>query len=127
MTHPALACLHAARTIVDRAWKDQDAFDDTLREAAALLDAERLRHPHDVAVLTCLGAVLCDLQQHALAREHLELAISLGTTDRNTHVNLFVALLGCTTQAKAKAALKRAAGLDANPATWQAYFDPHAM
>ncbi|GAB7538535.1 hypothetical protein [Burkholderia sp. 3C] len=126
MTAPTLACLQTARALVDRAWANQAAYDDTLREAVALLDAERLRHPHDVAVLTCLGAVLCDLQQHAQAREYLEQAVAEGATDRNTHFNLFVALLGCATQAKAQAALKRVEGLEANPATWQAYFDPHA-
>lgn len=127
MTTAPLACLQAARAIVDRAWANQAAYDDTLREAAALLDAQRLRHPHDVAVLTCLGAVLCDLGQHAEARAYLEQAVAAGATDRNAHVNLFVALLGCATQAKARAALKRAEGLEANPVTWQAYFDPHAL
>lgn len=54
-------------------------------------------------------------------------AISLGSTDWNTYFNAFVAMLVCATIDDARAMLTRGAGLEADPVTWQAYFDVHAM
>ncbi|AWG32165.1 hypothetical protein B9Z07_25850 [Burkholderia cenocepacia] len=70
---------------------------------------------------------MCDLQLHATAVEHLMYAISLGAVDWNTYFNAFVAMVSCSPFDEAHAILKRGSNLEADPATWQAYFDPHAM
>jgi hypothetical protein len=118
----------AARTLVDRTWtNDPVPYDTLLGEARALLERALDDNPDDVAVLTCLGAVLCGLRLHAEAREYLVEAIHLGSTDRNTYFNLFVAMLEGSSMDEARAVLKGGAAFAADPLTWEAYFDPHAM
>ncbi|MGS0896402.1 hypothetical protein ACVBGC_28280 [Burkholderia stagnalis] len=118
----------AARALVNRTWTDDTTpYDALLQEARALLEKALEDTPDDIAVLTCLGAVLCDLRLHAQAREYLVAAIHLGSADRNTFFNLFVAMLDSSTTDEARAVMKRGAALEADPLTWEAYFDPHAM
>ena len=131
VTNRNVECLTSARALVNRAWgapaSNRASYSELLREAQALLEAELQVTPDDVAVLTCLGAVLCDLQLHSQALEYLARAIALGAIDWHTYFNAFVALLRCSTIDDARAMLTRGADFDADPATWQAYFDPHAM
>jgi predicted Zn-dependent protease len=101
--------------------------DQPLREARTILESSLQAGQDDVVVLTCLGAVLCDLQLHKQAQEALERAVRLGSTDRNTYFNLFVAMLASETMEDARAALDRGAHFERNPETWEAYFDPQAM
>ncbi|WP_155640401.1 UDP-N-acetylglucosamine-peptide N-acetylglucosaminyltransferase [Burkholderia pseudomultivorans] len=117
----------SAKALVIQAMTKPGVYDESLREARALLEAALADDPRDVAILTCLGAVLCDLHLRADARACLTRAIELGSTDRNTFFNLFVAMLGPSTMEEARAVLARGTALDADPATWEAYFDPHAM
>lgn len=81
----------------------------------------------NVVALTCLGAVLCDLHLYAQAREYLERAVRLESTDRNTFFNLYVAMLDNEAMEDACAALNKGAHFERNPATWEAYFDAQAM
>ncbi|WP_051138002.1 hypothetical protein [Burkholderia cepacia] len=118
----------AARNCVARTWTDDPTpYDVLLGEARTLLERALDDNPDDIAVLTCLGAVLCGLRLYAEAREYLVEAIHLGSTDRNTYFNLFVAMLEHSSVDEARAVLKRGAGFAADPLTWEAYFDPHAM
>lgn len=119
--------LTTAKTIAARAWNNPASYHALLRESQELLEAARQRTPDDVAVLTCLGAVLCDLHLHSQAYTHLTRAISLGATDWNTYFNAFVAMLGFSTFDDARTMLARGAELEADPVTWKAYFDVHAM
>ncbi|MBN3734942.1 hypothetical protein [Burkholderia sp. Tr-20390] len=119
--------LTAAKAIVNQAWGNPATYHELLRKSQTRLEAALQRRPDDVAVLTCLGAVLCDLHLHGQAHEHLARAISLGSTDWNTYFNAFIAMLAFATIDDARAMLTQAAGLEADPMTWQAYFDPHAM
>ncbi|WP_152618338.1 UDP-N-acetylglucosamine-peptide N-acetylglucosaminyltransferase [Burkholderia pseudomallei] len=127
LNHANRDCLTSARALVAQAWNDPTSYHALLRESQALLEAALWSSPNDVAVITCLGAVLCDLHLHAEAREHLAHAITLETTDWNTYFNMFVAMLKCSTFDDARKMLVRGAELEADPVTWQAYFDVHAM
>lgn len=122
-----IACLTAAHALVNKAWSNPTSYNEHLKKALALLQTALQTSPDDIAILTGLGAVLCDLQLHATAVEHLMYAISLGAVDWNTYFNAFVAMVSCSPFDEAHAILKRGSNLEADPATWQAYFDPHAM
>jgi Flp pilus assembly protein TadD len=56
----------------------------------------------------------------------LSRAASNGSTDRNTYFNLGVAVLNCGKHENAKKWFEKARGLEANPESWKAYFDPQA-
>jgi tetratricopeptide (TPR) repeat protein len=98
-----------------------------LREAQAILESSLKADQDDVVTLTCLGAVLCDLHLYAQARENLERVLRLGSTDRNTFFNLYVAMLDSEAMEDARAALNQGVHFERNPVTWEAYFDPQAM
>jgi Tfp pilus assembly protein PilF len=101
--------------------------DQPLQEARAILEKSLEGDQRNVVVLTCLGAVLCDLRLYAKAREYLERAVQLGSTDRNTYINLFVAMIDSEAMEDARAVLDEGVRFERNPETWEAYFDPQAM
>ncbi|TCV96430.1 hypothetical protein EC912_102781 [Luteibacter rhizovicinus] len=115
----------SARALVNQAWSSPMSY-EPLWEARTLLENALKVDQDNVVVLTCLGAVLCDLHLHPEARTVLERAVRLGSTDRNTFFNLFVATIDSTTRKNARAVLDRGAHLDRNEATWEAYFDAQA-
>lgn len=98
-----------------------------MAQAETLLTDALQAAPDDIALLTGLGAVLCDQGKHKQAAVLLESAVRLGSTDRNTHYNLGVALAAFTTQERAMVAFNHAKGFDASPETWEAYFDAQAQ
>ncbi|MDX8123903.1 tetratricopeptide repeat protein [Janthinobacterium sp. GMG2] len=91
------------------------------------LQANRQTDRQDTALLTCLGAVLCDQGKYREAVNVLETALTLGSTDGHTHYNLGVALAGLAKPRKAMAQFGKAQGLAASSLTWTAYFDPQAQ
>jgi len=116
-----------SRTLVQDAFANPKSWASSMATAEAVLRKALNDVPDDVALLTCLGAVLCDQGKHRHAAELLEKAVRLGSTDRNTHYNLGVALLASARPAQATAAFKRAKGFTASPRTWEAYFDAQAQ
>lgn len=118
--------VNSARALWKLAWRSPMSY-QPLQEARAILEATLEADQNDVVVLTCLGAVLCDLHLYAQAREYLEQAVHLGSTDRNTFFNLYVAMLDSEAMEEARAALDKGAHFERNPVTWEAYFDPQAM
>lgn len=108
------------------AFQEPQRADARLAEAEALLRAAARAAPADPRPLTCLGAVLCDRGHHRRALTALRRAMRLQPDDRNTYFNLGVALLNAGQEAEAVAAFRQAASLRAAPASWTAYFDPHA-
>jgi Tfp pilus assembly protein PilF len=116
-----------ARGLVDEAFERPERWERNLAEADGLLRAAIQSEPERPELLTALGAVLCDRLAFEEAVAVLERALELGSQDRNTHFNLGVALLGTARSGEATAAFRRASSLAASPATWEAYFDPHAQ
>ena len=100
------------------------AAEAVLRSA---LQAARQTDRQDTALLTCLGAVLCDQGKYREAVNVLETALTLGSTDSHTHYNLGVALAGLAKPRKAMAQFGKAQDLAASSLTWTAYFDPQAQ
>lgn len=98
-----------------------------LAQAESLLMAAAASAPDHSAVLTCLGAVLCDQGKYREAAETLQHALRLRSDDRNTHFNLGVALLNSGRHRQAMQRFREAASRRASAATWEAYFDPHAQ
>jgi tetratricopeptide (TPR) repeat protein len=126
MDDKASDCVNSARALWKLAWRSPMSY-QPLREARAILETFVEADQGDVVALTCLGAVLCDLHLYAQAREYLERAVQLGSTDRNTFFNLYVAMLDNEAMEVARALLDKGAHLERNPETWEAYFDPQAM
>lgn len=119
-------CVTSARALWTQAWRSPMS-EQPLQEARAILEKSLEADERNVVVLTCLGAVLCDLHLHAQARKYLERAVQLGSTDRHTYFNLFVAMLDSEAMEDARAALDEGLRFERNPATWEAYFDPQAI
>lgn len=126
MEEKETADVASARALVDQAWSSPMSY-EPLRKARALLENLLKKDQDDVIVLTCLGAVLCDLHLRSEARVFLEKAVRLGSTDRNTFFNLYVAMLDSTTREDAESAFDRGEHFERNASTWAAYFDAHAM
>ncbi|MCM5621873.1 tetratricopeptide repeat protein [Xanthomonas hortorum] len=70
-----------------------EKWEVNLALAERLLSEALLDDPNNPLLLTCLGAVLCDQGQHKAAAMQLRYAIAHGSQDRNTFLNLGVALL----------------------------------
>jgi len=119
--------LARARALVDAAMRDPQRWSAHLAQAEALLIAASASAPDDSAVLTCLGAVRCDLGNYGDAAEVLQRAVQLRSDDRNTYFNLGVALLNSGKRRQAMQRFRQAASRRASAATWEAYFDPHAQ
>ncbi|MDF4025706.1 UDP-N-acetylglucosamine-peptide N-acetylglucosaminyltransferase [Luteibacter sp. PPL201] len=118
--------LEHAKSLYDQGWASSNPtplFDATAR----VLRDRMSSYGEDVVVLTCLGAVLCDMMRPADAEAVLERAVALGSTDRHTFFNLFVARLQLGQTDAARQALERSTSLEGQPSTWTAYFDPHGM
>lgn len=126
MNDQASDSVTSARALWKLAWRSPMSY-EPLREARAILENSLKTDQNDVVALTCLGAVLCDLHLYAQARENLGRAVRLGSADRNTFFNLYVAMLDSETMEDARAALDQGAHLERNPVTWEAYFDAQAM
>jgi len=116
-----------ARTLVDAAMTDPQRWSAHLAQAESLLIAAAASAPDDAALLTCLGAVRCDLGNYGDAAEVLQRAVQLRSDDRNTYFNLGVALLNSGKRRQAMQRFRQAASRRASAATWEAYFDPHAQ
>lgn len=126
MNNQASDSVTSARALWKLAWRSPMSY-GPLREAQAILESSLKADQDDVVTLTCLGAVLCDLHLYAQARENLERVLRLGSTDRNTFFNLYVAMLDSEAMEDARAALNQGVHFERNPVTWEAYFDPQAM
>ena len=112
--------------LVARAWRDDSKWERCLSEAVRLLRRHLREDPRCIRALTCLGAVLSDMGRHREAVAVLQRACSLGSTDANTYFNLGVATMNTAERGAAIRHFQRARGLEADPATFEAYFDPHA-
>jgi Flp pilus assembly protein TadD len=119
--------LARARALVDAAMSDPQRCSAHLAQAESLLVAAAASAPDDIALLTCLGAVRCDLGNYGDAVEVLQHAVRLRSDDRNTYFNLGVALLNSGRRRQAMDRFRQAAPLQGSAATWEAYFDPHAQ
>lgn len=124
MTMEAMA---ASQALVRRGEGDAGQWDAHMAGAEAMLSNALQAAPQDTAMLTCLGAVLCDHGKYQEAVNVLETALKLGATDSNTHYNLGVALAGLAKPRKAMVHFGKAQGLDAFAKTWTAYFAPQAQ
>jgi predicted Zn-dependent protease len=117
----------ASRALVLDGFASADRWSSNVAAAESLLWTVLEASPEDMTALTSMGAVLCDQAKYSEAVELLKRAVQLGSTDRNTHYNLGVALVGCATPKEAMAAFERARSFNASPETWAAYFDPQAQ
>ena len=106
-------------------WDAHMAAAETVLRSA--LQADRQTDRQDTALLTCLGAVLCDQGKYREAVNVLETALTLASTNSHTHYNLGVALAGLAKPRKAMAQFGKAQGLAPSSLTWTAYFDPQAQ
>lgn len=115
-----------SKALMQESWTDASKWTSNMAAAEVLLREALKASPDDKAVLTCLGAVLCDGGQHKKAVGVLKRAVKLGSQDRNTHHNLGVALLGSAAHEEAMAVFSLIRIFDPSPDTWEAYFDPQA-
>jgi Flp pilus assembly protein TadD len=115
-----------AKQLVEQSWTSNDGR--PLDAARAVLEEALTANPEDTTLLVCLGAVLSDRGEHALAVSILEKAIALGSVDRNAHRNLAIALMNGDSESRQRAVgiFKKAETMTPSPETWEAYFDPHA-
>lgn len=127
----AMDAIAASKAYIKLAEGDAGQWDMHMAAAEAVLrgalQSDRQTDPQDTALLTCLGAVLCDQGKYREAVNVLETALTLGSTDSHTHYNLGVALAGLAKPRKAMAQFGKAQGLAACSLTWTAYFDPQAQ
>ncbi|UQV44723.1 tetratricopeptide repeat protein [Janthinobacterium lividum] len=117
----------ASKAHIKLAEGDAGQWDVHMAAAEAVLRSALQAAQQDTALLTCLGAVLCDQGKYREAVNLLETALKLGSTDCHTHYNLGVALAGLAKPRKAMAQFGKAQGLAASRLTWTAYFDPQAL
>ncbi|MDO8040904.1 tetratricopeptide repeat protein [Janthinobacterium sp. SUN137] len=117
----------ASRAHIQLAEGDAGHWDTHMAAAEAVLRSALQAARQDTALITCLGAVLCDQGKYRDAVNVLETALKLGSTDSHTHYNLGVALAGLAKPRKAIAQFGKAQGLAASSLTWTAYFDPQAQ
>ena len=117
----------ASKAYIKLAEGDAGQWDAHMAAAEAVLRSALQADRQDTALLTCLGAVLCDQGKYREAVNVLETALTLGSTDSHTHYNLGVALAGLAKPRKAMAQFGKAQRLAASSLTWTAYFDPQAQ
>ncbi|MGK5004992.1 tetratricopeptide repeat protein [Janthinobacterium sp. LB2P70] len=121
----------ASKAHIKLAEGDAGQWDAHMAAAEAVLrsalQAARQTDRQDTALLTSLGAVLCDQGKYRKAVNVLETALKLGSTDSHTHYNLGVALAGLAKPRKAMAQFGKAQDLAPSSLTWTAYFDPQAQ
>lgn len=100
-------------------WRKHNVAQTILQKAVAA-------NPTDPILLTCLGAVLSDRGLFAQALPLLEKAIEMGSTDRNTYMNLAIVLMNTdASRIRARRLFEKARKLKPSRQTWEAYFDPH--
>lgn len=126
LAKPAMNAIAASKAHIALAEGDAGQWDAHMAAAEAVLRNALQANPQDTALITCLGAVLCDQGKYKEAVNVLETALKLGSTDSHTHYNLGVALAGLAKPRKAMAQFGKAQGLAASSLTWTAYFDPQA-
>ena len=117
----------ASKAHIKLAEGDAGQWDAHMAAAEAVLRSALQADRQDAALLTCLGAVLCDQGKYREAVNVLETALTLGSTDSHTHYNLGVALAGLAKPRKAMAQFGKAQDLAASSLTWTAYFDQQAQ
>ena len=121
----------ASKAYIKLAESDAGQWNAHMAAAEAVLRSAWQAAPQadrqNTALITCLGAVLCDQGKYREAVNVLETALKLGSTDSHTHYNLGVALAGLAKPRKAMAQFGKAQGLAASSLTWTAYFDPQAQ
>lgn len=123
----AMDAIAASRAHIQLAEGDAGQWEAHMAAAEAVLRSALQAARQDTALITCLGAVLCDQGKYRDAVNVLETALKLGSTDSHTHYNLGVALAGLAKPRKAMAQFGKAQGLAASSLTWTAYFDPQAQ
>lgn len=119
--------IDASKAHIRLAEGDAGQWEAHMAAAEAVLRSASHADRQDTALITCLGAVLCDQGKYREAVDVLETALKLGSTDSHTHYNLGVALAGLAKPRKAMAQFGKAQGLAASSLTWSAYFDPQAQ
>lgn len=117
----------ASRAHIQLAETDAGQWEAHMAAAEAVLRSALQAARQDTALITCLGAVLCDQGMYGEAVNVLETALKLGSTDSHTHYNLGVALAGLAKPRKAMAQFDKAQALAPSSLTWTAYFDPQAQ
>ncbi|RUS67191.1 hypothetical protein CUZ56_01132 [Saezia sanguinis] len=121
-----------ARRHVECAWQEPAQWTRHLQAARDLLqllteETGSFNTVSNTVVLTCLGAVYCDMGEFEAAYQYLSRAIEAGATDRNTYFNLAVACINQEARrSQAQALFAKAGQLSPDARTWEAYFDPHA-
>ncbi|WP_205711391.1 tetratricopeptide repeat protein [Janthinobacterium lividum] len=123
----AMDAIAASKAHIQLAGDDAGQWEVHMAAAEAVLHSALPAARQDTALITCLGAVLCDQGKYGEAVKVLETALKLGSTDSHTHYNLGVALTGLAKPRKAMAQFGKAHGLAASSLTWSAYFDPQAQ
>jgi tetratricopeptide (TPR) repeat protein len=107
----------------EEVWQDMNQHEANYTKIIEMLDAALKIEPHNISTLTNLGAALCDTGKHGKAKKFLREAISLGSKDRNTFLNLGIACINSGEEYKTHFSM--ADKFDEGEPTWEAYFDPY--
>lgn len=126
MSDKALDAVRRARRLIEQVWQSSDLWDQNCAEARSLLEQALAANADDVLVLTCLGAVLSDQGRYRDAAKLLRKVVANGSKDRNAYFNLGVAVLNSGTHEEAMSWFEKSNALQADPDSWEAYFDPQA-
>jgi Tfp pilus assembly protein PilF len=129
--HPASSsvALRRAKALASSIWQSRKTlarWDEIGGKARGILERALEKDPDNAALLTGYGAVLCDLGCYKEAARVLKKAVALGSRDRNTFVNLGVAVVNSVGPKEGREFFKKSWPLAPSPQTWEAYFDAQA-
>ncbi|GFE87699.1 UDP-N-acetylglucosamine-peptide N-acetylglucosaminyltransferase [Steroidobacter agaridevorans] len=127
MSDQRLDAVRQARRLIEEAYKLTHLWERNYSRARSLVEDQLAGNADDILLLTCLGAILADQRHHLEAVRALKRAVANGSTDRNTYFNMGVAVFEWRTPEEARGWFERANALQADPESWEAYFDPQGQ
>ncbi|KFF13328.1 hypothetical protein IW15_05905 [Chryseobacterium soli] len=108
-------------------WENEDHWDTINDLLIKELDEILLIDPKNTAALINMGAVYSDMGENAKALEHLEIALDLGSEDKNLYINLVIVHVYLENhQEEYLEYLETAEEKTEDPLTFKAYFDPQS-
>ena len=119
--------LENVKKLQARRWENEDHWDTLNDLLIKELDEILLIEPENTSALINIGAVYSDMGENEKALEYLEMALNLGSKDKNLFVNLAIVLVYMEKhQEEYLEYLEEAEDKTEDPLTFKAYFDPQS-